>query len=43
LGTPTAVEAILDDLKKRKRKWLVKAAKKMVDVTIKDWELWRKG
>lgn len=43
LGTPSVVDDILNDLKNRKKKWLVKAAKKMADATVKDWELWRKG
>lgn len=41
LGTPSAVEAVLDDLKARKKDWLKKAAIKMVDATLIDWEMWR--
>ena len=43
LGTPSALDAILNDLKSRKKKWLVKAAKKMADATLNDWEMWKKG
>jgi len=43
LGTPSAVDDVLNDLKNRKKKWLVKAAKKMADATVKDWELWKEG
>jgi hypothetical protein len=43
LGTPSATQAVLEDLKARKKNWLVKAAGKMVKVTLKDWELWRTG
>jgi len=43
LGTPSAIDDVLKDLKKRKKKWLVKAAQKMANATVKDWELWRKG
>ena len=43
LGTRPAVKAVLDDLKGRKAGWLRKAAENMVAVTLKDWEMWRKG
>ena len=41
LGTPTAVKAVLDDLKNRKKDWLKKAAEKMTEATLDDWEKWR--
>ncbi len=42
LGTPTAVQDVLNDLNVRKRDWLKKSAIKMTQVTVKDWELWKK-
>jgi hypothetical protein len=41
LGTPNAIQAVLKDLKDRKKDWLVKAAGKMVKATVKDWEMWK--
>jgi uncharacterized protein DUF2252 len=41
LGTPTAVKAVLEDLTNRKKDWLKKAVEKMVDATLKDWEMWK--
>ena len=41
LGTPTAIEDVLKDLKDRKKGWLIKASGKMVKATLKDWEMWR--
>jgi uncharacterized protein DUF2252 len=43
LGTRPAVKAVLDDLKGRKANWLRRPAEKMVAVTLKDWEMGRKG
>jgi hypothetical protein len=43
LGTPKAIPAVLQDLKDRKRDWLVKAARKMTKATVKDWEKWQEG
>jgi len=43
LGTPNAIQAVLKDLKARKKDWLVKAAGKMVKATVKDWEMWREA
>jgi hypothetical protein len=43
LGTPTAVKAVLDDLKQRKKDWLKQAAEKMTEATLRDWEKWREG
>jgi len=40
LGTPTAVKAVLDDLKNRKKDWLKQAAEKMTAATLKDWGKW---
>ena len=42
LGTPNATQAVLKDLKTRKKDWLVKAAGKMAKATLKDWEMWRR-
>jgi hypothetical protein len=41
LGTRTAVNDVLNDLKERKKDWLVKFADKMAGKTLDDWELWR--
>jgi len=41
LGTPTAVKDVLKDLKDRKKDWLKKAAEKMTEAALKDWEKWR--
>jgi hypothetical protein len=43
LGTRAIVKDILEDLKSRKPNWLKNSALKMVDVTLKDWEMLRKG
>jgi len=44
LGTPNEKKNILDDIQNRKQGWLRKAAEKMADATLKDWERWkRKG
>jgi hypothetical protein len=41
-GTPRAIDAVKEDLAKRKGKWLHKAAKAMLEATLKDWKEWRK-
>jgi hypothetical protein len=41
LGTRPVVKAVLADLKDRKPDWLKKSARKMVEVTVKEWEMWR--
>jgi hypothetical protein len=41
LGSPKVIPAIRRDLAKRKVRWLHKAAKAMLDVTLADWESWR--
>jgi hypothetical protein len=43
LGTRSAVKDVLNDLKGRKPNWLKRSAEQMVDVTLKDWEMWRGG
>ena len=44
LGSGTAAKrAIGEDLEKRDRKWLRKAAQAMVDSVRNDWRQWRKG
>ncbi len=43
LGTRAAVKDVLEDLKERKPGWLRKSAQKMVDVTLNDWEMWKRG
>jgi hypothetical protein len=35
------VKEVLEDLKGRKPAWLKKSAEKMVEVTVKEWEMWR--
>jgi hypothetical protein len=42
-GSPKAIAAIKKDIGKRKGRWLHKAAKSMLKITLKDWEDWRKG
>jgi hypothetical protein len=41
LGTRSAVQDVLKDLKERKPDWLRKSAEKMAAVTLEDWERWR--
>lgn len=43
LGTRAAVKDVLEDLKDRKKKWLVKYADRMVGAVIDDWEMWKKN
>ncbi len=42
LGSPSAVPAIKRDLAHRKGRWLHKAAKAMMQVTLDDWKMWRR-
>jgi hypothetical protein len=42
LGTLGA-RAILRDLSRRPANWLFRAAERMAQAVIKDWELWRAG
>lgn len=42
LGTRATVREVLADLKGRKLNWLRKSAQKMVEVTLNDWEMWKK-
>lgn len=42
VGTPGAADAILDDLKSRKKGWLEDAAKEVAEAVEKDWKGWRK-
>jgi len=41
-GTPKAIRAIRRHLDSRKGRWLHKAAKAMLEVTLDDWKLWRR-
>ncbi|HLZ14068.1 MAG TPA: DUF2252 family protein [Candidatus Acidoferrum sp.] len=41
-GTPRAIDAVKKDLARRKGKWLHKAAKTMLEASLKDWKEWRK-
>jgi len=43
LGTPRQRKAILRDLARRKRGWLLKAARRMRDATMADWRRWCVG
>ena len=43
LGTRSMVKNVLGDLKEREPDWLERSARKMVEETRKDWELWRTG
>jgi len=42
LGTRPAAKNVLDDLQGRKPNWLRKSAEKMVAVTLKEWEMWKR-
>ncbi len=42
-GSPKALAAVRDDLKRRPQDWLIKAAEAMVKVTRDDWQEWRAG
>jgi uncharacterized protein (DUF2252 family) len=43
LGTRSVVQEILKDLKDRRSDWLKKSAQDMVEMTIKDWKVWKSG
>jgi hypothetical protein len=43
LGTRSAVKDVLKDLKGRKANWLRRSAEKMIAITLKDWEIWKRG
>ena len=40
-GTPEALPAIRRDLKRRKGRWLIEAARRMADATLAEWQEWR--
>lgn len=42
VGTPGAADAILSDLKSRKKSWLEDAAKAAANAVEQDWKVWRK-
>ncbi|HXM99260.1 MAG TPA: DUF2252 family protein [Candidatus Dormibacteraeota bacterium] len=42
-GSPKSIPKIKSDLKKRRGRWLHKAAKAMCEVALEDWEKWRGG
>jgi hypothetical protein len=42
LGSQRAIPALKRDLAKRKNRWLHKAAKSMLKVTLDDWKFWRR-
>jgi hypothetical protein len=41
LGTPDALAAIRRDLKRRKKRWLLDAAERMAEATLREWKEWR--
>jgi hypothetical protein len=41
-GSPQAIRSVKRDLARRKGRWLHKAAKAMLKVTLDDWKLWRR-
>jgi hypothetical protein len=41
-GSPRGIPAVRSDLAKRKGRWLHKAAKSMLEVTLEDWHHWRR-
>ncbi|WP_020469755.1 DUF2252 family protein [Zavarzinella formosa] len=43
VGTPASIPAILEDLDRRKKGWLRKAAREMVAVLEHDWHEWQKS
>jgi hypothetical protein len=43
LGTRLVVKDVLEDLKDRKKDWLVRDATKMALAMREDWELWKAG
>lgn len=42
-GSPKAIANVKRDLAARRGRWLHKAAKAMLKITLKDWENWRKN
>jgi hypothetical protein len=42
-GSPRAIPKIKRDLAARKGRWLHKSAKAMLNLTIEDWEEWRRS
>ncbi|HMD43505.1 MAG TPA: DUF2252 family protein [Candidatus Acidoferrum sp.] len=42
LGSFSAIPALKHDLARRKNRWLHKAAKAMLEVTLDDWKFWRR-
>jgi Uncharacterized protein conserved in bacteria (DUF2252) len=42
-GTPQAIAKVKKDLAGRRGRWLHKASKAMFNLTLEDWEQWRKG
>ncbi len=42
LGSSKAIPAVRRDLARRKSRWLHKAAKAMLKVTLDDWKVWRR-
>jgi hypothetical protein len=43
LGSRRAIPAVKRDLARRKDRWLHKAAKTMLQVTLDDWKVWRRA
>ncbi len=43
LGSDRAVPSLKRDLARRKSRWLHKAAKSMLKVTLADWKIWRRS
>lgn len=43
LGTERVIPALKRDLARRKSRWLHKAAKAMLRVTLRDWKTWRRS
>ena len=43
LGSKKALAAVKRDLARRKGRWLHKAAKSMLEVTLADWDVWRRN
>ena len=41
-GSPRAISALKRDIARRKGRWLHKASKAMLKVTLADWKLWRR-
>ena len=42
LGSPAAIAAVRDDLKRRSTRWLHDAALRMAEATTADWRAWRR-